>query len=285
MINSRRTNKNAGWRSWLNQRKEYKIWWPTTSQWWSTGAAVSWGSLNRRHHWGKISRRQPTCWGWTGRTKAHRLDPDPPGLSEGLDQNYREISWSLWRATKTSEVKLNGKHTGEKVTAPKPWWRSQITVYRRRRSSSGNLNRPETGNVNFWIFIWTLSFILNFQGHNKLVEFLRNHIVPSTAVSTTAAPCPSLFTLFPLTLVISALLKLEIYNIVSSPALVTMANQALTTNVTGNVSVELKHLADGRRSAEVQNQLSWGSNSGSEILYVSQVVKKKKNRGVINWVL
>ncbi|XP_027140103.1 stabilin-2 [Larimichthys crocea] len=46
------------------------------------------------------------------------------------------------------------------------------------------------------------------EGHNKLVELLRNHIVPSTA--------------------------LDVFNAVSSPRIVTMANQVLTINVTEN---------------------------------------------------
>lgn len=37
-------------------------------------------------------------------------------------------------------------------------------------------------------------------------------------------------------------LKLEVYNAVSSPRIVTMANQVLTINVTENVSVDLKNL-------------------------------------------
>ncbi|XP_026182637.1 stabilin-2 isoform X2 [Mastacembelus armatus] len=53
-----------------------------------------------------------------------------------------------------------------------------------------------------------LQYLSSAEGHNKLVELLRNHIVPSTA--------------------------LEVYNAVSSPRVETMANQVLTINVTEN---------------------------------------------------
>lgn len=36
-------------------------------------------------------------------------------------------------------------------------------------------------------------------------------------------------------------LKLEVYNAVSSPRIMTMANQVLTINVTENVSVDVKN--------------------------------------------
>ncbi|XP_054481008.1 stabilin-2 [Anoplopoma fimbria] len=53
-----------------------------------------------------------------------------------------------------------------------------------------------------------LSYLSSAEGHNKLVELLRNHIVPSTA--------------------------LDVFSAVSSPRIVTMANQVLTINVTKN---------------------------------------------------
>ncbi|XP_045899102.1 stabilin-2-like [Micropterus dolomieu] len=62
-----------------------------------------------------------------------------------------------------------------------------------------------------------LQFLSSAEGHSKLVELLRNHIIPSTA--------------------------LEVYNAVSRPRIVTMANQVLTINVTENVSVDLKDLS------------------------------------------
>lgn len=37
-------------------------------------------------------------------------------------------------------------------------------------------------------------------------------------------------------------LKLEVYNAVSSPRIMTMANQVLTINVTENVSVDVKNV-------------------------------------------
>lgn len=37
-------------------------------------------------------------------------------------------------------------------------------------------------------------------------------------------------------------LKLEVYNAVSSPRIMTMANQVLTINVTENVSVDVKNI-------------------------------------------
>ncbi|KAI3366323.1 hypothetical protein L3Q82_000431 [Scortum barcoo] len=60
-----------------------------------------------------------------------------------------------------------------------------------------------------------LQFFSSPEGHTKLVELLRNHIVPSTA--------------------------LEVFNIVSNPTIVTMANQVLTINVTENGQI----LVDG----------------------------------------
>ncbi|TKS90348.1 EGF-like and X-link domain-containing adhesion molecule 2 Fasciclin [Collichthys lucidus] len=63
------------------------------------------------------------------------------------------------------------------------------------------------------------------QGHNKLVELLRNHIVPSTACFMTSLL---------LMMILLPVLKLDVFNAVSSPRIVTMANQVLTINVTEN---------------------------------------------------
>ncbi|XP_066561323.1 stabilin-2 isoform X2 [Amia ocellicauda] len=54
----------------------------------------------------------------------------------------------------------------------------------------------------------TLDYLLSAKGNNKLLELLRNHIIPSA--------------------------ELEVFNIVSSPQSVTMANEVLTFNVTSN---------------------------------------------------
>ncbi|KAK6487901.1 stabilin-2-like [Huso huso] len=54
----------------------------------------------------------------------------------------------------------------------------------------------------------TLEYLLSSEGSNKLLELLRNHIVPSV--------------------------ELEVVSIVSSPRLTTMANQVLTFNITNN---------------------------------------------------
>ncbi|KAG7215107.1 hypothetical protein INR49_022755 [Caranx melampygus] len=72
-----------------------------------------------------------------------------------------------------------------------------------------------------------LSFLSSAQGHNKLVELLRNHLVPSTA--------------------------LEVYNIVSSPRIVTMANQVLTTNVTENGQILVNGAAVLEAAVEAKN--------------------------------
>lgn len=86
-------------------------------------------------------------------------------------------------------------------------------------------------------------FYLHLQGHSKLVELLRNHIVPSAAVSAADFLVFSFsdHILYPsnLLIIIPFGLKLEVYNAVSSPRIVTMANQVLTVNVTENVSVDL----------------------------------------------
>ncbi|XP_037552034.1 stabilin-2 [Nematolebias whitei] len=55
------------------------------------------------------------------------------------------------------------------------------------------------------------------EGRSKLLEFLRNHIVPSV--------------------------QMEVYNIVSRPSIVTMANQALTVNVTENGQILIDDVA------------------------------------------
>ncbi|XP_075967354.1 LOW QUALITY PROTEIN: stabilin-2 [Anarhichas minor] len=58
-----------------------------------------------------------------------------------------------------------------------------------------------------------LSYLSSAEGHNKLVELLRNHIVLSAA--------------------------LDIFNVVSGPRLETMANQVLTINVTENGQISV----------------------------------------------
>lgn len=73
------------------------------------------------------------------------------------------------------------------------------------------------------------------------MELLRNHVVTSTAVSShlqhlllrppSSVLCPSSFCFF--------LFKLDVFNLVSTPRLVSLANQVLTVNVTENVSVEV----------------------------------------------
>ncbi|GAA6235731.1 stabilin-2-like [Lates japonicus] len=72
-----------------------------------------------------------------------------------------------------------------------------------------------------------LTFLSSFEGHNKLVEFLRNHIVSSTS--------------------------LEVYNAVSSPRLVTMANQVLTINVTENGQILVNGAAVLEAAVEAKN--------------------------------
>ncbi|XP_041833045.1 stabilin-2 [Melanotaenia boesemani] len=65
------------------------------------------------------------------------------------------------------------------------------------------------------------------DGHNKLVEFLRNHIVQETA--------------------------LEVFNLVSSPTIVTKANQALTINVTENGQILVNGAAVLEAAVEAKN--------------------------------
>ncbi|KAM7367455.1 hypothetical protein PAMP_015355 [Pampus punctatissimus] len=65
------------------------------------------------------------------------------------------------------------------------------------------------------------------DGLNKLVEFLRNHIISSTS--------------------------LEVYNAVSSPRIVTMANQVLTINVTENGQILVDKAAVLEAAVEAKN--------------------------------
>ncbi|KAM6895722.1 stabilin-2 [Xenentodon cancila] len=72
-----------------------------------------------------------------------------------------------------------------------------------------------------------LQYLSSPDGHNKLVEFMRNHIVKSTA--------------------------LEVYNAVSGPTLVTMALQALTINVTENGQILVNGAAVTEAAVEAKN--------------------------------
>ncbi|XP_062239185.1 stabilin-2 isoform X1 [Platichthys flesus] len=72
-----------------------------------------------------------------------------------------------------------------------------------------------------------LTYLSSTEGHNKLVELLRNHIVPSTA--------------------------LEVYNAVSGPRIVTKANQVLTINVTGNGQILVNGAAVLESAVEARN--------------------------------
>ncbi|XP_047192294.1 stabilin-2 isoform X2 [Scophthalmus maximus] len=72
-----------------------------------------------------------------------------------------------------------------------------------------------------------LTFLSSTEGHNKLVELLRNHVVQSTT--------------------------LEVYNAVSSPTLVTMANQVLTINVTENGQILVNGAAVLEAAVEAKN--------------------------------
>ncbi|XP_041819472.1 stabilin-2 isoform X1 [Chelmon rostratus] len=74
-----------------------------------------------------------------------------------------------------------------------------------------------------------LQYLSSAEGHHKLVELLRNHIVPSTA--------------------------LEVYNAVSSPRIVTMANQVLTVNVTENGQIFVNGAAVLEAAVEAKNGL------------------------------
>ncbi|XP_026218248.1 stabilin-2 isoform X2 [Anabas testudineus] len=72
-----------------------------------------------------------------------------------------------------------------------------------------------------------LQYLSSPEGHNKLVELMRNHIVPSTT--------------------------LEVYNAVSSPRIVTMANQVLTINVTENGQILVNGAAVLEAAVEAKN--------------------------------
>ncbi|XP_042259475.1 stabilin-2 [Thunnus maccoyii] len=72
-----------------------------------------------------------------------------------------------------------------------------------------------------------LQHLSSTEGFNKLVELLRNHIVPSTS--------------------------LEVYNAVSSPRIVTMANQVLTINVTENGQILVDGAAVLEAAVEAKN--------------------------------
>ncbi|KAM9334912.1 stabilin-2 [Symphorus nematophorus] len=72
-----------------------------------------------------------------------------------------------------------------------------------------------------------LEYLSSTEGHSKLVELLRNHIVPSTA--------------------------LEVYNLVSSPRIVTNANQVLTINVTESGQILVNGAAVLEAAVEAKN--------------------------------
>ncbi|XP_030006737.1 stabilin-2 isoform X2 [Sphaeramia orbicularis] len=72
-----------------------------------------------------------------------------------------------------------------------------------------------------------LQYLNSADGHNKLVEFLRHHIVQS--------------------------ISLEVFNAVSSPSIVTMANQALTINVTENGQIQVNDAAVLEAAVEGRN--------------------------------
>ncbi|KAM8740220.1 stabilin-2 isoform 1-T1 [Acanthopagrus schlegelii] len=72
-----------------------------------------------------------------------------------------------------------------------------------------------------------LQYLSSAEGHNKLVELLRNHMVQSTA--------------------------LEVYNAVSSPRIMTMANQVLTINVTENGQIMVDGVAVLEAAVEAKN--------------------------------
>ncbi|KAF1394437.1 hypothetical protein PFLUV_G00000290 [Perca fluviatilis] len=72
-----------------------------------------------------------------------------------------------------------------------------------------------------------LTHLSSAEGLHKLVELLRNHIVPSTA--------------------------LEVFNAVSGPRLVTMANQVLTINVTENGQILVNGAAVLEAAVEAKN--------------------------------
>ncbi|XP_055087632.1 stabilin-2 [Periophthalmus magnuspinnatus] len=70
-------------------------------------------------------------------------------------------------------------------------------------------------------------YLTSTEGRTKLIEFLRNHIVQSTS--------------------------LEIYNVVSSPRITTMANQILTINVTETGQILIKGAAVLEAAVEAKN--------------------------------
>ncbi|XP_042372390.1 stabilin-2-like, partial [Plectropomus leopardus] len=72
-----------------------------------------------------------------------------------------------------------------------------------------------------------LTYLSSAEGRTKLVELLRNHIVPSTS--------------------------LEVFNAVSSPSITTVANQALTINVTQNGLVLVNGAAVLEAAVEAKN--------------------------------
>ncbi|XP_015254887.1 PREDICTED: stabilin-2 [Cyprinodon variegatus] len=72
-----------------------------------------------------------------------------------------------------------------------------------------------------------LQFLRSPEGHTKLKEFLRNHIIPSAS--------------------------LEVYNIVSSPTFVTMANQVLVVNVTEKGQILVNGAAVVEAAVEARN--------------------------------
>lgn len=74
------------------------------------------------------------------------------------------------------------------------------------------------------------------------MELLRNHVVTSAAVSSSHLPhhtCTSRRGSAFLILLLCPS-QLDVFNLVSIPTVVTLANQVLTINVTQNVSVEVR---------------------------------------------
>lgn len=118
------------------------------------------------------------------------------------------------------------------------------------KMSEGHLEYLKSSEVTGFVFVLSSSLLLIFliltvsltfnpQGHRKLLELLRHHVVPSAAVGgrhllltlrCSAAP-PNSSSSSPS----RSALKLDAFAVVSGARLLTMANQALTVNVTEKV--------------------------------------------------
>lgn len=94
----------------------------------------------------------------------------------------------------------------------------------------------------FKFFILTTCLTFDPQGHWKLLELLQHHVVPSMSVCVSCPPPDLEVFLCSSSSFCYFALKMDAFTAVSGVQLLTMANQALTINVTEQVSCDLNDL-------------------------------------------